>query len=452
MEEYLAHIAQDGRRQSVRSHLENTAALAGDFAGAFGSAEWGRLCGLGHDLGKYSPEFQRRIRGSSQQVDHATLGAQVLLGQAAVPAAFCVAGHHGGLPDGGSTHDPADLPTLFGRMKRSVPDAGGWRSEITLPPTPPMPAGIKDPVAQAFFARMLYSCLVDADYLDTEAFMNGTPPRAPGGPSIDLLAKRLDAYLEGRGFLRPGGPLNARRAEVLRACIDAGGRAPGLFSLTVPTGGGKTVSSLAFALNHARRHGMRRVIYVAPFCAIIDQTAEEFRKILGEDCVLEHHSAAEHETGADGYLTAKGSRALLAAENWDMPVVVTTAVQFFESLYSCKSSKCRKLHNMANSVIIFDEAQTLPVSCLRPCVSAIGQLAMHYHSSAVLCTATQPALGGLLEELAPGLEKHELCPDVPGIFGALRRTTIVREGVISNSRLAQRLAGHRQVLCIVNSR
>lgn len=448
MEKYLAHISEDGREQTVKEHLMGTAALAEKFANSFGSGEWGKLCGLTHDLGKYSAEFQDRIRGSQRRVDHSTKGCQVLINQGALPAAFCVAGHHGGLPDGGENHDTADKPTLFGRYRKQIPKAEGWKSELDIPSTP----GLRnmDEIETAFFIRMLYSCLVDADYLDTEAFMLGEEREKP--ETLPVLLERLNNYLNKKGFLRPVGPINEKRAQVLTACIDAGKQEQGLFSLTVPTGGGKTIASLAFALNHAVKNKMDRIIYVIPYCSIIEQTAEVFKGILGENAVLEHHGNAEFDDNSDEETRTANLKRLKSTENWDSPIIVTTAVQFFESLYSSKSSKCRKLHNIANSVIIFDEAQTLPIDCLEPCVSAIGQLAKGYRTSAVLCTATQPALDEIFERLTPGLKRQELTPDVAGLFNHLKRVTIMQEGIITNSQLAERMMESEQVLCIVNSR
>ena len=203
-----------------------------------------------------------------------------------------------------------------------------------------------------FFTRMLYSCLVDADFLDTEAFMDGRD-RVRNETSMEQLWDKLQSYIS--GWFPPKGGLNRQRCQILERCIKEGEeRAPGLFSLTVPTGGGKTVASLAFALAHAKKQGLERVIYVIPYTSIIEQTAEVFREILGEENVLEHHSNVLYDL--EGEAAPRTIHLAKATENWDMPVVVTTAVQFFESLYACRSSQCRKLHNIANSVVIFDEA------------------------------------------------------------------------------------------------
>ena len=197
---------------------------------------------------------------------------------------------------------------------------------------------------------------------------------------------------------------------------------------------------------------MARVIYVIPYTSIIDQTAAVFSKHLGEENVLAHYSAAEYRLAEADDLTPEQYRKLLASENWDAPVIVTTAVQFFESLYANRSSRCRKLHNIANSVVIFDEAQTLPQDYLMPCLSAIAQLTQHYHVTSVLCTATQPSLAPLFARIAPGLKSREISPDVSGIYSALRRTTIHDLGTLAADELTSRLRGHEQVLCVVNRR
>ena len=295
---------------------------------------------------------------------------------------------------------------------------------------------------------MLYSCLVDADFLDTEEFMDGGSVRG-GGDTIETLDQRLQDYTA--GWFPPKNPLNRQRCALLRRCMEQGEeQSPGLFTLTLPTGSGKTVSSLAFALRHARTHGLERVIYVLPYTSIIEQNAKVFREILGEENVLEHHSGVLYDLGENP--SPKEIRLAKATENWDMPVVVTTAVQFFESLFAARSSRCRKLHNLAGSVIIFDEAQMLPVPCLRPCVFAISQLVKHYRASAVLCTATQPALGPLFREFLPGRPPVELCP--PGSYdpGMFRRVTFRREEVLTAPALAERLGALPQVLCVVNRR
>ena len=446
---YLAHLSPDGsREQTVLEHLQGTARLAEAFARPFGGQKQARLAGLLHDIGKYSGAFQRRLAGGPK-VDHSTAGAQEAWALRQPEAAFAVAGHHGGLPDGGAQTDCADAGTLLGRMKKPLPDSSAWRDELRPPPASRPRQIPPDNLAESFYIRMLYSCLVDADYLDTEAFMNGAAPRSGYASPAELLA-RLKAHVAPWWDARTA--LNRRRCAILRACFDAGQTLPrGLYTLTVPTGGGKTVSSLAFALAQAAAQGMARVIYVIPYTSIIDQTAEVFRSILGEENVIEHHAGADY-TLPDGETDPALYRKALATENWDAPVIVTTAVQFFESLFASRSSRCRKLHNIAGSVVIFDEAQTLPVPTLRPCVHAIGQLVQYYGVSAVLCTATQPALQPLFDELAPGLTLREICPDTGELYQFFRRTTLRQAGTLSAGELASRLNAALQALCVVNRR
>ena len=446
---FLAHISEDRKRmQTVKEHLQGTAALAEAFAQPFGGGEQAKLAGKLHDIGKYSREFQHRLEGGPK-VDHSTAGGKEAFQLRQLEAAFAVMGHHGGLPDYGGKNDTGDTSTLYGRQQKKVPDYSAWKQEIALSPAS-RPSHIPpDNLSEAFYIRMLYSCLVDADYLDTEAFMDGTLPRGGYEPIASLLDK-LDQYIA--PWWNPKNELNRKRCDILRSCLNAGENFPnGLYTLTVPTGGGKTVSSLAFALRHAATHGKKRVIYVIPYTSIIDQTAEVFENILEAENVLEHHSGVDYtmpEEEVDPALYCKA----LATENWDAPVIVTTAVQFFESLYSNLPSRCRKLHNIADSVIIFDEAQTLPVSYLYPCVSAIGQLVQYYGVTAVLCTATQPALQSLFAELAPGLTMREICPDTDAMYQFFRRTTLRQAGALTEEELAEQLNASPQTLCVVNRR
>ena len=443
MSEYLAHISDDRtRKQTVQEHLEGVARLAGEFARPFGAEEAARQTGMAHDIGKFTQGFQDRLRGGPK-VDHSTAGA-VELQKAGNPyGAFCAAGHHAGLPDGGNRLDE-EGPSLLGRLKKGPPeDYSPWAEEIRLPKAAvPRLLGFEG----AFFTRMLFSCLVDADFLDTEEFMAGHPIPRGTGEDIPALCQRLRDYTA--PWLRePKGELNRRRTNILRRCIEAGREGePGLYSLTVPTGGGKTVSSLAFALEHALAHGKRRVVYVIPYTSIIEQTADTFRKILGEENVLEHHSTAHLDQSSDS--DESQERLRLAAENWDAPVIVTTNVQFFESLFSNRPSRCRKNHRLAESVIIFDEAQMLPLPFLRPCLRAIRCLVEGYGATAVLCTATQPSL----EKFFDGLPVREICPDTQELYEAFRRTTLRRAGELTLPELASLMESHLAALSILNSR
>ena len=290
---------------------------------------------------------------------------------------------------------------------------------------------------------MLYSCLVDADFLDTEAFMKNGETGRDSGESIEILLDKLKKYTEKWLHNTDINTVNGRRTEILKNCYEMGKREKGLFRLTVPTGGGKTIASLAFALQHALKHHMDRVIYVIPYTSIIEQNAKIFRTILGTENVLENHCNVDYEASEE----LKPMQ--LAAENWDKPVIVTTNVQFFESLFANKSSKCRKIHNIANSVIIFDEAQMLPTNYLKPCVAMIEELVRHYGVSAVLCTATQPALQSFFGQ---DVKAEELCPRMEEQFKFFKRTTLKNIGKIEEDELVEKLSGEHLALCVVNTR
>ena len=449
---YLAHIAEDGREQSVEAHLLGTAKLAKQFAESFGAGSDAAFAGLLHDIGKCTAGLQARLHGGAR-VDHATAGAKAAFQKGNLPAAFAVAGHHGGLPDGGNHRDEPEEATLCGRVRRDGSFDASVLGQLPLPPEEPPSWLGRDLLQNAFYTRLLYSCLVDADFQDTQNFMDGK--MAPRGAHasirnlLDLVRERADSYLAAAAQT----PVSVHRNAALRACMEHGKAWPsGLYTLTVPTGGGKTFSSLAFALEQASAQQMDRVIYVIPYTSIIDQTASVFSELLGEENVLAHDAGAEYQTAEPEEMTPAQYRKLLASENWDAPVIVTTAVQFFESLYSNRSSRCRKLHNIANSVVIFDEAQTIPNDYLMPCLSAITQLVQFYHTTAVLCTATQPAFTPLLKELAPAITIREICPHTTEMYAALRRTTLVDLGELGQEELCARLRRHAQMLCVVNRR
>lgn len=448
----LAHGATDEHPegQSIEAHLKGTGELAETFAAEFGAAANGKLCGLAHDIGKYSDEFQLRLRGG-KKVDHATAGAIECFKIKAAFEAVCVIGHHSGLPNvGHKDADTTESQTFFGRKLRAeqggIPDyRKNWNGHIALPQDYFRPSGRG--FATAFYIRMLYSCLVDADYIDTETFMNGDAGRGNYEP-LSALCDKLTAYIS--KWNNPTRKIDILRQKILNSCIEKASAPRGIFSLTVPTGGGKTVASMAFALNHAVANSMKRIIYVIPYTSIIEQNAKVFRDILGQENVVEHHSSVSYELSENA--DELEYRSALATENWDAPVIVTTAVQFFESLYANRSSKCRKLHNIANSVIIFDEAQMIPSNNLRPCVAAIAELVRAYNATAVLCTATQPAIDEMLLEYSKKESVVELCPDVDGMFEKFRRTSFEKEGRLTTDELVSRLESQQQVLCIVNTR
>ncbi len=478
---YHAHSAEnlpESQWQTLSGHLVQVGEMAAGFAAVFGAQEIACYTGELHDLGKYTPEFAARLRGG-KSVDHATAGAKIAVdrwGAAGKLMAFCIAGHHAGLANGDGEGN--NRRTLAQRLALSfgtdIPDLDPvWQQEIALPaklPAPPLKADAHHKwFSYAFFTRMLYSCLVDADFLDTEAFYASVENKAVqrgGHPDLNALQQRFNTFIE--SFRQPEEQAHATEAEQRRAALNRlrsnildhavaqAGEPPGLFTLTVPTGGGKTFTSMAFALEHAKRHvkryGMRRVIYVIPFTSIIEQNAAEFRKAfgdLGEAAVLEHHSTFDDSKLKDLHSKDKLRQ---ASENWDMPVVVTTAVQFFESLFADRSSRCRKLHNIAGSVIILDEAQMLPLNLLLPVMQAIKELARNYRCSVVMCTATQPAIQAE-HGFYRGFENvREIAPNPTALFEQLRRTTVQHIGLQTDADLLEKLGQHRQMLIIVNNR
>ena len=472
--EPIAHSAPDGSsaNQPLDDHLRGVAKLAGNFANTFAPKQWGHLAGLWHDIGKFSHAFQRYIRGGDGlnahmentpgRVDHSTAGAlhaQTVFEKidplAGRILAYCIAGHHAGLADWHTSSGASLARRLAGNKPVTLDALVRAPQHLKDQPPPPMPpiqlaeTPHERAFQAAFYTRMVMSCLVDADFLDTERFMD--PDRAverhAESSQIEDIDGALHAHLTRLQSEAEPTEVNLRRGEVLDACLSAAENSPGLFSLTVPTGGGKTLSSLAFALKHARTQGLDRVIYAIPFTSIIEQNADVFRGALGdlaETGVLEHHSNMEPKT------ETPWSR--LTSQNWDAPLVVTTNVQFFESLFASRTSRCRKLHNIANSVIILDEAQTLPVEFLKPCLSVLRELVRNYRCTIVLCTATQPAIHHN-DNFTIGLEGvREIIPAPEQLYMQMKRVRASHAGTLSNDDLAGRLAEQEQVLCIVNTK
>ena len=473
--------------QPLKDHLEQVGALAAERSSIFGSEQIGYLAGLLHDLGKYSEQFQRRLQGSTERADHATAGAKVVvdhiestLGPSCKNLgkliAFVIAGHHTGLANGSA--EGKDRRTLGQRLNlqfgTDIPALSStWEEEISLPRTIQIPE-LKphDPPSKyqnfglALYVRMLFSCLIDADRIDTENHVRnieGKDPVDTRYPTVDQLAAQLDQYLKSLHEGSRPSPLNDLRKNILNHARSKAKeqRSSGLYSLTVPTGGGKTLTSLAFGLDHAKTIGLRRIIYVIPFTSIIEQTADVFRTAMGPlaGSVLEHHSAFDREQIPSDLKQASAKRKTdfkdklrYAMESWAPPIVVTTAVQFFESLFSDRPSQCRKLHNIAGSVIVLDEAQTLPLNLLRPIMAAIDELALNYHCSAVLCTATQPALKHSDDFFNGFKGVTELAPDPDSLYQALKRTTLRHLGDRTDEELIEDLNRNAQILMIVNNR
>lgn len=482
-EDCIAHAARDGSGNwrpphGLVGHLESVGKLAAEFAAGFGS-DWAELAGRWHDLGKFRPRFQRYIRqvsgfefeadahikGEAGKAPHSTAGAMLAMdrfGPAGRVLAYVIAGHHAGLADWFSGGDAQ------GNLKNRFDDSRS-RAELdeSLAQSPPadlldtrnfsanlraIPGG-KD--GFALWVRMLFSALVDADFLDTERYMD--PDKFADRnrwPDLGNLAVLFDAHMAALSAKAEATPVNALRADILRQCCEAAQRDPGLFSLTVPTGGGKTLSGMAFALEHARRHGKRRIIHVIPYTSIIEQTANIFRDIFG-DAVIEHHSNAE----ADPSQESSASR--LACENWDAPIVVTTNVQFFESLFAARTSRCRKLHNIVDAVVILDEAQLLPPEFLQPILDVLNLLTRHYGVTVVLSTATQPALASReyfdASKNLRGLDAvHEIIDDPDALYAALDRVHVRLPDDWQQPadwlQVAEALVANDSALAIVNTR
>lgn len=474
----IAHIrsVSEGAWQEhdLEAHLRAVSALASEFASRFGAGDWARVAGLWHDLGKYRPAFQRYIRTASGsqadahietvagRVDHSTAGALHAIERFGTDPrgrilAYLIAGHHAGLPDWHS--DETGGAALAARL---APHNGHLLEEVRAQSLPP---GLLDAQLPAtpprggrtgfsLWVRMLFSCLVDADFLDTEAFM--APERSAGRrgfPEIGRLRDQLEVHMQALQAKAAPTKVNKARADILKQCRARATDAPGIFSLTVPTGGGKTLAGLAFALHHAARHGRRRIVYAIPYTSIIEQTADVFRAIFGDDAIVEHHSAAEVDESREDH------RARLACENWDAPIIVTTNVQLFESLFSARTSRTRKLHSVVDSVVILDETQLLPPDFLQPLLDAINGLARHYGVTFLLSTATQPALASTrwFDGALRGLDGvREVIENPARVYAQLRRVDVTMPEdlakPVSWPEIADALSRHGSVLCIVNSR
>lgn len=479
---YIGHIKINDSGgfevQELKNHLEGTARLAYSFAAKFQNEEWGRLLGLWHDLGKYSNEFQDYIKINSgyeeddqkkPKTDHTSAGAifaREILPQYWPPLAYCIAGHHAGLhnwlPELGISGDLSDRlkkQEFLDKIRALLP------KDITEIQQLNLPTGKTLPQEQMhLWIRMLFSCLVDADYLDTERFMNPESFAKRGNYNTFKELKVLfDNHMATLLENSPLTDVNRIRNSVLEQCIKSGDMEPGFFSITVPTGGGKTLSSMAWALEHAAKFNEKpeakykksRIVFAIPYTSIITQTAQVYRNIFGDANVIEHHSNIDEE--------ANSNERKLATENWDAPIIVTTNVQLFESLFANKSSRCRKLHNLANSIIILDEAQMLPPEFLKPILSVLKGLVENFGVSVLFSTATQPALAGKIGGFGQfsfnGIETdsvREIVPDYLQLANDLKRVEVQMPEDTNQptewAKIADELQRQKQVLCIVNTR
>jgi CRISPR-associated endonuclease/helicase Cas3 len=444
--------------QRLEDHLNNVAERASCFAEKFYSTDWAWNAGWLHDLGKAANEFQAYLLKSNGlddseydctgKINHSSAGAAYALDffgtKPGLIYAYLSAGHHAGLPDYHSAE--TGNAALTCRLKEGKNNLSRIHKEAeeqgkNLRRATALPSFVKIDHFHLWI-RFLFSSLVDADYLDTECFMDpdrsGQRGRYPG---LHELKIQFDVYMESMAKKDPGKEINKTRNSILSACRNAANQPQGLFTLNVPTGGGKTLSSMAFALDHAVKHGKERIIYVIPYTSIIEQTAIIMADIFGAGNIIEHHSNFDSEK--------ETQRNRLASENWDAPIIVTTNVQFFESLYAAKPGRCRKLHNIVNSVVILDEAQLIPPKLLDPCVNVINHLTRHYGVTMVLSTATQPAL--------PKLDKpFEIINNPASLYHQLKRTDVVFPLDLKTRKtwedMVERLTKHEQVLCVVNTR
>lgn len=477
---HYAHSANDvGDWHPLAVHLCSVANLAQSFASETPWVDEAHLAGLLHDLGKYADRFQRRLRGDDSGLDHWSQGASLALTHRAIAAALAIQGHHIGLQRGdkdaikqllntatlanavlpGLQLSDADLGVLTTRAQ-----ADGL--QFATPATPCM-QGWHQAVAAMLDVRLLFSCLTDADFLDTEAHFNGDEngkQARAGGPELDATAAlaALDRFMA--DSIRKGSlatdDVRTARESLWRACGDAASSAPGTFTLTAPTGSGKTLAMLRFALEHAREHGQKRIVLAVPFLTVVEQTAAIYRRVFvgfPANFVLEHHSLAglgEESEREDAEGGASRQRRLLA-ENWDAPIVLTTNVQLLESLFSNRPSACRKLHRLMRSVVIFDEAQSVPATLAVPTLAALSHLTRAYKSSVVFATATQPAFDTLsasvTKHAAAGWKPSEIVTSHAELFQKLERIKVEwRAGNTSWQTLAHELKTQTQALVVCN--
>jgi len=494
--EFIAHVRQnpDGtwkRPHLLTEHLNKTANKSGKFASEFGNKDWAELAGFLHDLGKYHPAWQSYLRRKTGYYDteahientgnrpnHSQAGTTYLFelfknSKAAKILSYIIGGHHTGLPD----WEPQLHSRLMDENQCLIKDdlvrvkqVEEAKQFLDKPIPSSIPAIYKTSIDKNsseqlhLWIRMLFSCLVDADFLDTEKYMD--EKERGGYLSINELKERFDNYMSGK---KSENELNKKRNGIFKRCREKAELKPGFFSLTVPTGGGKTLASMAFALEHAIKYDKKRIIVAIPYTSIIEQTAKVFKYgadidekieklkasgkfLFGEDQVIEHHSNLDPEN--------ESSKNRLATENWDAPIIVTTNVQLFESLFKNRTSACRKLHNIANSIIILDEAQMLPQGYFRPILSVLKGLVNHFGVTVVLMSATQPALKGKIGAYVNSLEGleyvTEIIDDPDSLAKDFKRVEIILPKEMNKTKcweeVAEELTIYDQVLCIVNTR
>lgn len=455
----IAHKSKDGREQSLQEHGQNVAKMAASFAAPFGGEKFAERIGISHDAGKDTVGFQQYIQAPDKNAKspHAIIAAALNCQANDVLSAVITAGHHSGL------HNVLDTITnvraALAERSQDITTAREYFSSDAISQTEIIPefARKNKVFGQYAFTKMEFSCLTDADYQDTERFMRGYSPRSYDYDSFsdiyDMFRKHVQPWIDKDNEMmrRKNQPfskdeeINHMRTQMMLQCLDAGSnsRKGDIRTLSIPTGGSKTLSSFAYAIAAAKKDkSIKRIIVVIPFNTITTQTASVLRGIVGEKNILENHSGFDFEDSKQGKLLQ------YASENWDIPIVVTTNVQFFESFFSNKPAKSRKLHNIADSVIIFDEVQQLPVKYLKPCIKCIESLAANFGARIVLSTATQPALEPYFETIKP----REIIDDSESYVKPFRRCSIENIGTVTAKNLTERIQKHKQCLCVVNEK
>lgn len=458
----FAH-SKPGRPESewhaLEDHLFDVGKLAAEFARRFGAERIAYAAGAWHDLGKYAHDFQAYLRadheasneGTGARVDHSSAGAILAHdkgGASASVVAFAIAGHHSGLSDGVDLFHRR-IPVKRARLEAAL--AAGIPSDLLTIDAGPLPDWVKTKTQAEMLGRIVFSALIDADRLDTERFFDprGSAGRTGAFPTLLTLRDKLAAHIGDLMNDAPRSPVNTARAEVVRDCEASATRHPGFFTLTAPTGTGKTLAAMLFALEHAVAHDLKRVIVAIPYTSIIEQTTAIYRSVFGPDAVIEHHSAIDAIADTD-----ENRR---AAENWDAPIIVTTNVQLLESLFTNKTSRVRKLHSVVGSVVVLDEAQTLPPGLLEPIVDGLRDLVAHYGVTIVVATATQPAAAWYkLKTSQPSLPVREIVQNPTELFTALARVNVLIPRDLSKrtplADIVTRVREARQALVITHRR
>lgn len=458
--EYIGHTSDDGRKQLLLDHLNGTSKLCRENANEFW-ADIAEFVGQIHDIGKYTSGFQKRINGAENiRVEHAICGAKEVAKappKSYVPMIeYCVAGHHSGLPDGGTKVDGEEDSTLHGRMKRKTGDYSAYENEVKLEYPKDNLRELFDVSNQreiierySFFTRYLFSCLTDADFIDTERFVTPNTDRGIDGDfqkAYEKVCKKLNSFkIETK--------LQESRSIIQEQVYKSVESNANVYTLNMPTGSGKTLCSIRAALKTAIENKKKRIIYVIPYVSIIEQTAKVFEDIFGDVLpVLQHHSNYDFDDDKNEDENEITSEKLKrSCENWDAKLIVTTNIQFFESLYHYKGRRLRKLHNLADSVIIFDEIHMLPIDYIQPCLRAIGYVTKYLNSTAILMSATMPNYDKFMERYMSGVKIENAVKDT-SLFNVFDKCRYEYIGKCELASLAEKAQEYDNALIIVNKR